>query len=271
MPSVDLGKVVGNDGVGIPSGGSAGQVLVKQSSSNYDTAWGNYEVPFGTCSTEGATAAKTVTVSPAITSLVDGQLIIVSFEQVNAATDPTLNVNGLGAKAIKRNGSTSPGTNSATSWLSYQRVLLRYESVNARWVMLTQPQLVDATTITPGIMSATDKAKLDNITVSNKTVENYLPSNIWSEQYHSIAQYGKMIIVNICGKLATAPSGQITLFNNLPNANGTAYGTVVQQETGVGGPISINNGNTYITTRGTVWIDTIKTGYVWGQLIYFTT
>ena len=40
MPSVDLGKVVGNDGVGIPSGGSVGQVLVKQSASNYDTKWG---------------------------------------------------------------------------------------------------------------------------------------------------------------------------------------------------------------------------------------
>lgn len=40
MPSVDLGKVVGDAGVGIPSGGSVGQVLVKQSASNYDTKWG---------------------------------------------------------------------------------------------------------------------------------------------------------------------------------------------------------------------------------------
>lgn len=36
---IDLGKVVGTDGQGVPAGGSTGQALVKQSNSDYDTTW----------------------------------------------------------------------------------------------------------------------------------------------------------------------------------------------------------------------------------------
>lgn len=39
MPTVDLGLVVGSNGQGVPTGGSAGQILAKNSSSNYDTGW----------------------------------------------------------------------------------------------------------------------------------------------------------------------------------------------------------------------------------------
>lgn len=36
---VNLGHVVGADGQGVPTGGSTGQALVKQSASDYDTTW----------------------------------------------------------------------------------------------------------------------------------------------------------------------------------------------------------------------------------------
>jgi hypothetical protein len=36
---IDLGKVVGNDGQGVPTGGSTGQALVKKSAASYDTEW----------------------------------------------------------------------------------------------------------------------------------------------------------------------------------------------------------------------------------------
>ena len=39
MATLDLGKVVGDNGQGVPSGGTAGQLLKKASSSNYDTEW----------------------------------------------------------------------------------------------------------------------------------------------------------------------------------------------------------------------------------------
>lgn len=36
---IDMGKVVGTDGQGVPTGGSTGQALVKKSASDYDTEW----------------------------------------------------------------------------------------------------------------------------------------------------------------------------------------------------------------------------------------
>lgn len=39
MATMDLGRVRGNDGVGVPSGGTAGQVLAKASEKEHDTKW----------------------------------------------------------------------------------------------------------------------------------------------------------------------------------------------------------------------------------------
>ena len=53
---------------------------------------------FGVCSTEAATAAKTVSVSGF--TLATGAELTVQFTVTNTAASPTLNVNGTGAKAI---------------------------------------------------------------------------------------------------------------------------------------------------------------------------
>lgn len=37
--TIDLGRVTGKDGVGVPDGGAAGQALVKQSNDNGDAVW----------------------------------------------------------------------------------------------------------------------------------------------------------------------------------------------------------------------------------------
>ena len=39
MPTIDLGKVVGQNGEGVIEGGTTGQALVKKSGSDYDTEW----------------------------------------------------------------------------------------------------------------------------------------------------------------------------------------------------------------------------------------
>lgn len=39
MPTIDLGRVRGADGVGVPTGGNAGQILTKASNANHDTKW----------------------------------------------------------------------------------------------------------------------------------------------------------------------------------------------------------------------------------------
>lgn len=87
---------------------------------------------YGECSTAGSTAAKTVTVANLL-SLKAGVTIHVKFTNTNTATSPTLNVNGLGAKAICQNGAVAAGTTEATSWKNNAVVTLTYDGT--RWLI----------------------------------------------------------------------------------------------------------------------------------------
>lgn len=61
---------------------------------------------YGTCSTAAGTAAKVVTISGNTNwALVAGSFVTVVFSATNTAQNPTLNVNGTGAKNIYYNGS----------------------------------------------------------------------------------------------------------------------------------------------------------------------
>ena len=62
-----------------------------------------FTLPYGSCSTDAATAAKVVTVSNF--SLETGARIAVKFTVTNTASSPTLNVNESGAKSIYYKGS----------------------------------------------------------------------------------------------------------------------------------------------------------------------
>lgn len=77
---------------------------------------GGGAIPYGVCSASGGTVAKTVTVSPALEELTTGAVILVKFDNANTASNPTLNVNGTGAKRIYRYGTTAPGTAAYSSW-----------------------------------------------------------------------------------------------------------------------------------------------------------
>lgn len=61
-----------------------------------------FTIPYGTCSTAAGTAEKAVTVDNF--SLETGAKVAVKFTVANTAASSTLNVNGLGAKAIYYNG-----------------------------------------------------------------------------------------------------------------------------------------------------------------------
>lgn len=84
-------------------------------------------IRYGTSATEKGTVAKVATVSPALDALEAGALIFVKFTYENTATSPTLNVNGTGAKRIKRYGTTDPSTSAATSWNAGSVVALVYD------------------------------------------------------------------------------------------------------------------------------------------------
>ena len=89
-----------------------------------------------TCATAAATAAKVAYVqgnSTATFALITGITIHVKFTNANSASSPTLNVNGTGAKAIKRYGTTAAGTSSSNSWAAGSVVSLTYDG--SYWVM----------------------------------------------------------------------------------------------------------------------------------------
>lgn len=120
--------------------------LGEQSSGGLSSG-GSGGVPFGTCSTAQGTAAKTVTVSPPISSLATGTLIYVKFTNTNTIASPTLNVNGLGAKPIRRYGTTSPSTSAASSWNAGSIVALMYDGSYWQmigWINTTYSGMTDA-------------------------------------------------------------------------------------------------------------------------------
>ena len=61
---------------------------------------------YGVCSTAGATAAKTVSITNTV--LTPGGIIAVNFQNAFTASSPTLSVNGSAAKPIKMFGSAMP-------------------------------------------------------------------------------------------------------------------------------------------------------------------
>lgn len=81
---------------------------------------------YGTCTTAAETAAKTVSIS-GVTELVEGLTIYVRFTYANGVANPTLQVNSLTAKAIKRYGTTAPSTSAASSWNAGAVVSLTYD------------------------------------------------------------------------------------------------------------------------------------------------
>lgn len=115
--------------------------------SNAISAEAGLMVPYGYCTTAAATVAKVVTVSPAVTELTTGLTIAVKFQYANTGSNPTLDVNSLGAKAIKRYGTTAAGTSAAANWNANSVVMLVYDGTYwqlADWNNTTYSGMSDA-------------------------------------------------------------------------------------------------------------------------------
>lgn len=84
----------------VDSGKNASSVL---SALKVDGVQGATINRYGVCSTAANTAAKTVNVSGGTFSLETGAQVVVKFNNVNTAENPTLNVNSTGAKGISVN------------------------------------------------------------------------------------------------------------------------------------------------------------------------
>lgn len=86
---------------------------------------------YGYCETAAATAAKVVDMTGF--TLVEGATIFVKFKERNNVANPTLNVNGTGAKPIYRYATTRPSTNDdANGWRAGAILAFTYDG--SGWV-----------------------------------------------------------------------------------------------------------------------------------------
>ena len=114
----------------------------------------NNRVNYAVCSTAAATVAKVC--DCAGFALITGSEITVKFSVTNTATDPTLNVNSTGAKAIYYRGSAiTPGLLAENRSYTFRYNGTQYELIGEA--------LLNASGSAAGLMSAADKTKLDGI------------------------------------------------------------------------------------------------------------
>lgn len=117
---------------------------------------------FGTCSTAAATAAKVVT-CPEFTAadLTAGAVVFVDFTNSNTVASPTLDVNGTGAKGIRRYGSTAPSTAAASSWNAGATVCMVYDGtywniegwLNTTYSAISQANIESLTGTSTGLIT----------------------------------------------------------------------------------------------------------------------
>lgn len=135
---------------------------------------------YATCSTAAATVAKTVNCTGF--SLSTGARITIKFTVTNTATSPTLNVNNTGAKSILYRGSAiSAGYLAANRTYEFVYNGTAYELVGD---VDTNTTYTNATTAKSGLMSTTDKSKLDSlpeIYFSSTEPQSATPNSIWYE------------------------------------------------------------------------------------------
>lgn len=119
----------------------------------------------GVCSTSASTAAKTVSVDGNFT-LTAGVFVAIRFEQMNAASNPTLNVNNTGAKAIFYRGAAWKTSQDPAR--QYDTILMTYDGTQWMISALLEPNKVNFSNA-----SSTLRAKnfnLDTSTSSNGTI-----------------------------------------------------------------------------------------------------
>lgn len=90
----------------------------------------------------GTADAITATYSPAITTVVDGQLCFVRATAANATTTPTFAPNGLTARTIVKNGGVALVAGDIVG--DGHQLILRYDLANTRWELLN-PAMVHPT------------------------------------------------------------------------------------------------------------------------------
>lgn len=124
-------------------------------------------IGYGICSTAADIAAKEVTIiNTEQWELVPGSEVTVKFDYTNTALNPTLNVNGTGAKSVIYDTTTVTTTNKER--VGYKDRYIKYiydgtQYVFIGWSIDVNTTYALASSSSNGLMSATDKDKLDGL------------------------------------------------------------------------------------------------------------
>lgn len=158
---------------------------------------------YGICSTSGATAAKTVKLlNDTFIVLNQGITVTVRFSNTNTAEKVTLNVNGTGAIPVYF-GNAQAGPYTLVAGEEYK---LTYNSGKYTVEGVTRT----ASSTTPGLMSSTDKAKLDEIKITGTE------GDLFGKLFYSCSA----VVTSSPAKIA-APEGYIPIAAT--NADWNAY------------------------------------------------
>lgn len=176
---------------------------------------------YGQCSTGASTAAKVVTLSPALTELKTGEVIFVKFTNANSVANPTLNVNGLGAKNIRRYGTTSPSTSAASSWNAGSVVALVYDGtywqmvgwINTTYSSMSEAEYKAGTSGTARLITPARLKGAIQYWMEQPTITTFTPQtgSTASGQTCYYAKIGSVVTLNIAISGLTANSSATIL------------------------------------------------------------
>lgn len=163
----------------------------------------------------GQTAGTSTAVTAAKTGLVlsDGLLISVIWTTTNGAA-PTLNVNGTGARAIKKHTQSGLATISAAQLLgNFGTIVLVYNAADASWIVVSGLVMVDA-----DLPATSNNSTISAIsTVANAAIPNA-----------TVDAKGDLIVGtanDTVGRLAVGTNGQV-LTADSAEATGAKWATV---------------------------------------------
>ena len=170
---------------------------------------------YAVCSTAAGTQAKTC--GCAGFALVTGAEITVKFSATNTQNAPTLNVNGTGAKAIYYRGAAIPAAYLATN----RTYTFRYNGSQYELVgdIDTSTTYSVATSSAAGLMSATDKTRLDG---------NYVTASNFGSSSGYI-KYSNGLIIQWIRVKATSGNFNIPLVFPTPYTSRTSYVVVTAE------------------------------------------
>lgn len=163
----------------VPSAGAGANKKFLRGDASWASIAGN---AYATCTTAAATAAKVATISGDVNwELVTGAMVTVYFSFTNTAQNPTLNVNGTGAKSIKYGSTTIATTHLLYAAYANRAINFIYDGTAYQfigWSADTNTTYSAATTSAAGLMSAADKSKLDGLPSSAAVIKVLTSENL---------------------------------------------------------------------------------------------